>query len=118
MRERLVAVGFIGLFAVGCVYAQRGAPPPDEGLDLYKEGQTVSLCRDGYTAPTRQELEARLREGGPIENPPTGKTVRILDRDLVQPFGPYVQVARVEVAEADSTFWISYRALCSKPQGS
>lgn len=113
MRQIVPAVALIvGFSAGGCLVA--GVPSPYQGLQRYEKGQVVTVCRDAYTAPTRKALEEAHRQGGPIESPPTGQTVRIIERDLVQPFGPYIEVARVEPTDSDASYWISYRALCAK----
>lgn len=102
-----------GLFvAVGC--ASTASTTTGTGIQIYEKGQDVYVCRDGHTAPTLDQLVDRLRQGGSPENPPTGQTVTIEQRDSVQVEGSSVYVARVEPPDGGSGYWIPYKALCSR----
>lgn len=102
------------LFLVAGCASTASTPAPNRGVKLYRKGTEVYVCREAHTASTVDELTDRLRRGGEPQDPPTGQTVRIAQRDSIQVEGSTTHVARVEAMQADASYWIPYMALCSK----
>lgn len=113
-RQVLLPIVTAGLlFVVGCV-STASTTTRGKGIQLYEKGQGVYVCRDAHTAPTLDDLVDRLARGGSPQNPPTGQSVTIAQRDSAQVNGANVYVARVEPSSGGSGYWIPYKALCSK----
>lgn len=112
MRVTAAAVVLATLVLAGC--ASSGGGEEYRGVRLYEKGEGVYVCRDSHTAETREELAEKLREGDPVEDSPTGQSVRIERRDTVQVDGRSTRVALVEAASGSESYWIRYTALCSR----
>lgn len=110
----LALMATVGVWMLtGCATSASPAQT-NRGLKLYKKGQGVYVCRDAHTASTRDELITELEQGASPQDPPTGQSVTIAQRDSVQVNGSTVHVARVEPEQGSGAYWIPYKALCSK----
>lgn len=116
MRDGVVAARSVvpallcAALAAGCAAASGSGPY--RGLQLY--GSDVYVCREAPTAGSADELARELRSQPQDRDSPTGLSVRIRERGDVDVSGRSVSVARVSAVEGDRTFWIPYRALCSR----
>lgn len=109
----LMAAAFVFLLE-GCGASSGQQSTADRGIQVYKRGEGVYVCRESPTAPTLQELAEELRSERAERDSPTGESVQITERETVEVEGSPRSVARVQAAERDAEYWIPYTALCSR----
>lgn len=117
LRRLLPPVALLAAAAVlgGCASSSAGSGRGSyTGIQLYKKGEGVYVCRDAHTAPSQGELVRELERGEEPGDPPTGQSVRIAQQETVQVGESSTRVARVEAEEGGGSYWIPYTALCSR----
>lgn len=110
-----VAAAVFALFALtGCASSGGSGGGDYRGVQLYKQGEDIYVCREAHTADTRSALVEELRSGETVSGASTGASVSIVSREDAQIRGETVSLARVEPADGGSRYWIPYTALCSR----
>lgn len=114
-RRTSTAAAVLAFFVLtGCASSGGSGGGDYRGVQLYKQGEGIYVCREAHTADTRSALVEKLRSGEPVSGASTGASVSVVSREDADVGGEPVSLARVEPADGGSRYWIPYTALCSR----